>query len=299
MSHPDEGTMQMLLDGELDAEERARVESHLRSCAPCATRLAEARGFMEEADRLVEVLAVPEQPASPRRASTRRTLIRTLAWAASIVLAVGVGYWGRGPGPVTPTSVMLQEPDGPLTTNTGPTTVQPAPTPRAAATPATARPPVEAKAVGAVGAVGGARANELAREPPAAPAEKVARTAEEPVSAWRVISMEEGVRMLGGQIRLIDGLSVDRVETGPGTAVPGADPAVAVVRVVYASGTVTLDEQRPATPAAARREAAADAVAGAVTQPGVTAWQERGNVRFVVTGSVTPDSLRALGALVR
>jgi hypothetical protein len=107
------------------------------------------------------------------------------------------------------------------------------------------------------------------------------------------------VRLLGGQIRLIDGLAPDRTETGPGTAVAGADPAVAVVRVVYASGTVTLDEQRSATQVAARREAAADAVTGAMARAGVTAWQERGGIRFVVTGSVSADSLRALGARVR
>ncbi len=77
--------------------------------------------------------------------------------------------------------------------------------------------------------------------------------ADEPAAAWRVISMEEGVRLLGGQIRLIDGLAAERVETGPGTAVAGADPAVAVVRVIYASGAVTLDEQRSAT--ASRRSA--------------------------------------------
>ena len=172
-----------------------------------------------------------------------------------------------------------------------------------------------------MGAVGGIGANELARRRLAAPATpapaqelgdaranapaaKVAQSAES-APAWRVISMEEGVRLLGGQIRLIDGLAADRIETGPGTAVAGADPAVAVVRVVYASGAVTLDqarsadEQRSATEVAARREAAADAATGATARSGVTAWQEHGGIRFVVTGSVFADSLRALGARVR
>jgi hypothetical protein len=313
MSHPDEGTMQMLLDGELDSDQRARIESHIRSCASCAARLAEARAFLEEADRLVEVLAVPEQPARRRGSPRRRTVMRTLAWAASIVLAVGVGYWGRGPGTVKPTAVVLRESDKPSTT---------------AATPPAALPPAEAPArstadrqeaaseAKAVGAVGGIGANELTREQPAppaapaptdqlldaranAPAAKVARSADEPVATWRVISMEEGVRLLGGQIRLIDGLTADRVETGPGTAVAGADPAVAVVRVVYAAGAVTLDEQRSAAPAAARREDAAKVVGGAVAYETTMSWQERGGIRFVVTGSVTPDSLRALGSRVR
>ncbi len=111
--------------------------------------------------------------------------------------------------------------------------------------------------------------------------------------------MEEGVRLLGGQIRLIDGLAPERVETGPGTAVPGADPSLPLVRVIYASGSVILDEQRPATEVAARREAATDAATGAAARASVTAWQEHGGIRFVITGSVPADSLRALGARVR
>ena len=130
-------------------------------------------------------------------------------------------------------------------------------------------------------------------------AAKAARQVDEPAAAWRVVSMEEGVRLLGGQIRLIDGLSPERVETGPGTAVPGADPSLPLVRVIYASGSVTLDQQRPATQVAARREADTDGAPGATAVASVTAWQERGGIRYVITGSVPADSLRALGARVR
>jgi hypothetical protein len=113
-----------------------------------------------------------------------------------------------------------------------------------------------------------------------------------------VIALEEGVRILDGQIRLIDGLAPERVESGPGTAVTGADPTAAVVRVVYASGTIILDEQRVGPPAAGGRlEAARPAQAGSVgPMPG---WLEAGAIRFAVTGSVSADSLRALSARVR
>jgi hypothetical protein len=92
--------------------------------------------------------------------------------------------------------------------------------------------------------------------------------------------MEEGVRLLGGQIRLIDGLSPERVETGPGTAVPGADPSLPLVRVIYASGSVTLDQQRPATALTARREA--DAVGRGAASRDCLAGAGR---RFVITGA--------------
>ena len=313
MSHPDDGTIQMLLDGELDPGEQARIEAHVQACASCAARLAEGRAFLVEADRLVEVLAVPEEPARRRGSPTRRSVFRTLAWAASIVMAVGIGYWGRGPGAVASAPVVLQETDKPLTTAaTPPAALPPAEAPTR---PAADRQEVasEAKAAGAVGGIG---ANELAREQPAAaaapapaqelrdaranaPAAKVARSTDEPAAAWRVISMEEGVRLLGGQIRLIDGLAADRVETGPGTAVVGANAALPVVRVVYAAGAVTLDQQRPMPALASRQEGAAKVVGGAVAYETTMAWQERGGIRFVVTGSVSVDSLRALGGQVR
>ena len=308
MSHPDDGTIQALLDGELDAAERTRVETHIGTCSPCAARVAEARTFQLEADRLVEVLAVPSSPVEARRMSpARRTVVRTLAWAASILLAVAVGYWGRGAE--SGQAVVLQEGERPSGGRDAAPPVSPPatePLPAAPPTATTAAPAPRAEAKSADKPAG--------KEPPPAPpaaerelqdaranevAAKAARQVDEPAAAWRVVSMEEGVRLLGGQIRLIDGLSPERVETGPGTAVPGADPSLPLVRVIYASGSVTLDQQRPATQVAARREADIDGAPGATAVASVTAWQERGGIRFVLTGSVPADSLRALGARVR
>jgi Putative zinc-finger len=53
MSHLDEGTLHALLDGELGGTELMEIEAHLGGCAACSARLREARGFLEEADRLV------------------------------------------------------------------------------------------------------------------------------------------------------------------------------------------------------------------------------------------------------
>jgi anti-sigma factor RsiW len=311
MSHPDDGTLESLLDGELEADERSRVEIHLSGCAACAARLAEARKFRLDADRLVEVLAVPSSPAPAKLASPGRgKVVRTLAWAASILLAVALGYWGRGAGPGQ--AVVLQEGDRP---GGGPAAAPPAASTTAEAPVEAARPgalprpeakspdkPASPEAVaGQVAAtppppaagreLQDARANELPM--------KAARQADEPTSAWRVISMEEAVRMLGGQIRLIDGLTPDRVESGPGTAVAGADPALPLVRIVYAAGGVILDEQRPVGHAGERQESASKAALGAAAPSVATTWQERGGIRFVITGSVSADSLRALGARVR
>lgn len=313
MLHPDDGTIESLLDGELDAEERSRVELHVSSCTACAARVAEARAFQSEAERLVEVLTVPQSSAPTRVSRGRRAVLRTLAWAASILLAVAVGYWGRGADPGQAVVLQDRERPGGGRTAASSRTTQPVPA-APPATPPTAQAPVgTAPATAAPGAEAKSLDRAAVKESPPAPqaaereiqdaraneaVAKAARQVDEPIVAWRVISMEEGVRLLGGQIRLIDGLSPERVETGPGTAVPGADPSRPLVRVIYASGSVTLDQQRPVAEVAARRESDAS-VAGAAAASSLTAWQERGGIRFVITGNVSVDSLRALGARVR
>jgi hypothetical protein len=96
MKHLDEGLMMALLDGELSAGEQREAEQHIDSCPECSSRLAEARLLMAEADGLVEELIVP--PATSRAAETgKRTRWlrgRNLAWAASVVAALGLGITG-------------------------------------------------------------------------------------------------------------------------------------------------------------------------------------------------------------
>ncbi len=300
MSHPDEGTIQMLLDGELDPGERARIEGHMATCASCAARLAEASAFLQEANRLVEVLAVPDQGARPRVSVLRRPLVRTLAWAASIVIAVGIGYWGRGANPATPIAAVLQEGGTAARDNaaSGAPAAVNEPAPLSAAKTAPIQPATEAparsdadidrrsaeatpadqpnanelerKAVATPPLSAAARERSAQAARPEALAAPGARLADEATSTWRVISMEEAVEVLGGQIRLIDGMVPDRLEAGPGTAVAGADPSLPLVRVVYAAGAVMLDEQRPgiapdARPAARRREGRRRSLRGIVS----------------------------------
>ena len=56
MQHLDEGTIHAWLDGALDAEERLRVEAHVAACAECAGAVAEARGFIAAASRILTAL---------------------------------------------------------------------------------------------------------------------------------------------------------------------------------------------------------------------------------------------------
>jgi hypothetical protein len=107
MPHADDGTLHAYLDGELTPVEVGQLESHLAGCAGCRARLDEARALIERAARLlgVAVPPAPERPAPPlhqlrpSRPAWRRLRV-PLAWAATIVLAVGLGWYaGTFAGP--------------------------------------------------------------------------------------------------------------------------------------------------------------------------------------------------------
>jgi hypothetical protein len=61
--HVDEGTIHAWLDDALDAERAARVASHVQSCPECAGAVAEARGLIAGASRVVR--ALDDETASP------------------------------------------------------------------------------------------------------------------------------------------------------------------------------------------------------------------------------------------
>jgi anti-sigma factor RsiW len=104
MPHVDEGTLHAYLDGELPSSERAAVEAHLAECATCRATLAEEWALLERASALLGSARPVERPAPPfeqiRRSPKRSPWrVRTpFAWAASIMVALGLGYYLRNPG---------------------------------------------------------------------------------------------------------------------------------------------------------------------------------------------------------
>jgi hypothetical protein len=106
--HPDEGTIHAWLDGELDAGAARALEAHVATCRACAERVAEARGLIAGASRIVSALddapsatgpawgqapAAPVVPVVPTTAGTRRMWRVTparAAIAATVLVALGV-----------------------------------------------------------------------------------------------------------------------------------------------------------------------------------------------------------------
>lgn len=114
MPHVDDGTLHALLDGALRADDpasAAEVERHLAGCPDCRARLEAADSLRGRASGVLAAAAPAEPVAAPdfdevrarasrsggRRhapAALRRQVrwTRNVAWAASLVIALGTGY---------------------------------------------------------------------------------------------------------------------------------------------------------------------------------------------------------------
>lgn len=118
MPHLSDGELHAYLDGALEQLERGaseRIREHLEQCAGCRSRLDEERVLHERADALLAG-AAPARVAVPSFEELRRraqdgsptpdvnaprsarpwTPPWGLAWAATLVLALGVGWASRG-----------------------------------------------------------------------------------------------------------------------------------------------------------------------------------------------------------
>lgn len=110
MSHVDEGRLSEYLDRPDDGSaDRGEIERHLAECAGCRARLEEVRAVRDRAAELLraaapanvampqfaEIQARARARQAPRRVLTMRRLT-ALGWAATIVIAAGVGWLARG-----------------------------------------------------------------------------------------------------------------------------------------------------------------------------------------------------------
>jgi putative zinc finger protein len=109
ISHVDEGTLHSYLDGELAPEEARGVAAHLTQCAACRNRLDEERALIARAGELLALATPPDRQTPPFRAGDLKPPARLwwrvrvpLAWAATVVLALGIGMYVGGGAPVRP-----------------------------------------------------------------------------------------------------------------------------------------------------------------------------------------------------
>ena len=307
MSHLDEGVLHAMLDGEIESAELRAIEAHLAGCGTCGARLEEARRFKDESLTMITALDSElgtRSSALGTRSSalgTRRSALGTrpggwkrlpvwgrgLAWAATIVAAVGLG-WSLQVGRSAATATL--QPAAEPAAAPAPAVVADA-EPRQSAPPARlARPSANAPASArldptatmaapqpvrnevkdgkselATSALGARRsaldtremvAGDLAKKALMAPADGEYRE-----SGRTLISAAKAIETLGGSIRLVDGLTPVRYElTGD------------VVRVVYETGTglLILEQWRAGNVVSHRLIAPRGA-----PEDSVSAWTER------------------------
>jgi hypothetical protein len=120
MSHVDEGELTAYADGawaphEPDAQ---RIAQHLAECANCRNRLAQAQSLSARASEILAV-AAPAQLITPPFESLvteakprRQWTAPPLAWAATVILALGLGWFGRGAIPSGETRSVLMDESG-------------------------------------------------------------------------------------------------------------------------------------------------------------------------------------------
>jgi hypothetical protein len=106
MLHVDEGQLHALLDEALDAGEADTVRQHIAACGECAVRYEDERAIRARANAILE-LARPLPGTIPpfetvlqraQKSSASRVTVpgpMRLAWAATIVLALGIGWLSR------------------------------------------------------------------------------------------------------------------------------------------------------------------------------------------------------------
>jgi len=251
----DEGRLSEYLDRPIGgSSDRAEIEAHLAECAECRERLEELRVIRERADALlrhatparltmpgfeeIEARARARRGAGPRRVLSLQRLT-ALGWAATIVLAVGIGWIARG-------AVMREAGNAPVRLDGVPSTATGGITAPAESVPARNRSAVPAEAQREIepgGRVGDAadQTPQLAAAPPAAvELRQQANEAVAPPSAGAVAEAEQ----------------------------PAAKAAEGIAARQAVSGVVALADERPNP--AAREEMPADSLAPAAIAQLVT-----------------------------
>lgn len=250
MPHMDEGRLQAWLDGErggLTEEERAEVEAYLAENEDAAALVADLRAEDGAARDLLGALgaAEPDMPDFSEIVARSRTLEGTatptsrpaprrlpLSWAASVILAVGVGWMAneivrREPRVVAPPVPAAEEPDGRFEGGSGENvrladpvapTMEGATASAEGATAPESNPPPAADAVPAPPGGVAVAENVVAAEPG--------------VSEAEVATARRGAQSVSAELGRVDSIA----------GAPGARPAYLIGKVVDAGTGAAIPE---------------------------------------------------------
>ncbi len=135
--HVDEGTIHGWLDGQLDEAHAARIQAHVGRCGACAAHVAEARGLMAGASRVIGMLdEVPAPMVRPAGTPTAdlsvwrmlRVTPARAAIAATLVVAVGIALTRGQLSRDVPTAKRMESAALPMVSSAAPMATRPADT---------------------------------------------------------------------------------------------------------------------------------------------------------------------------
>ena len=301
MSHPDEGVLQELLDGELAPADEAVVRAHIAGCTPCTDALAALKAAQLEADAIVSRLVL--EPPLRRTARRPWPNLRLLGLAASAVLVAGTS-WLLLRSPASAGGGYRSGAD----TSSG--VVLPMPTAERQEV-AAAAPAAEALGREDVGSAKGK--SEKARLQSATAARSANAVAARDEVTTAATTMTDAEARVGGRLLTIAGLTPQSVEVEQ--LASDSVPRVRQTYVVDGVPVVLVQSRATRAPAAStllasdaptlkqravepeKKEAEAKAQAAALP-PQLRSWQS-GQMLLQLQGSLPADSLDALMQRVR
>jgi len=282
MRHIDQPTLDAIINHQLSPRELARLKDHVRDCPLCSRRLEEYRDVFSEVEAIIPTAARDViSDVAPR--SWRRILVPRLddrlprsdrvLWAVVAAAAVSAAM---------AITTLLRSPALPRVPAAAP------PAPPAHPSPAITPPPTAPQPPSATASPAPAAA-------PTTVSPRVPEPSRTSTAGFHRIESAHAIRVLGGAVRLIDGLLPDHFEMAVGTRVPGAVDSLPVIRVVYhdGGGVVLLDEQRRLGPAPG------DTLVG-TAEAGVSVlqWNSAG-FWLSLAGRLPVDSLERLARRIR
>ncbi|HET9441097.1 MAG TPA: hypothetical protein VFO52_13050 [Longimicrobiales bacterium] len=338
MSHVDDGELTAYADGAYPVDDPValRISAHLSTCANCRTRLEQNEDLRTRAAEILSYAAPASLQAPPfeslqaqvneQRAAIPRAV--PLAWAATIILALGIGWFGRGAWQGVPqrSSIAMEE-TAPAASAVEPPIATPAPTseadmtsarPQSAPAAKTRAPQIAAAdqvrtdaenvaTDAAVGAAAGRAAIAATPPPPAAPPPAMAAREEQAVARDQALKAEaaNAVGYISAAEAERRGLVVPRIPELPIARI-GLFAANMVVEQTLPDGKVvhlTVSNEAEVAQFETRRaqgERAAAPPAPAAQASRVPSAVARVRGRIVnVTGDLPVDSLQALAAKIR
>jgi Putative zinc-finger len=332
MQHLDEGAIHSWLDGALSADEAARVEAHVKECPQCASAVAEARGFIAAASRILTALDNAPHGVVPAAAPRRR--VDPLVWrVAATVLVVAAGTFvvvrSRGVNErVMSSATDNSRPSQPATSNRAPIPAITAPisaadksAPKSAVINAPARgrsQPTGAQAGSKLSAsegkslaAGAARAGQIppafeavGAAAPSAPASQPSRAAG--VMSTGAASEQERLKIVDSIRRT--GANVTLYEVAPGDTVTLTETIPLLLDQVVVTGVGTSIARQSRGKSAATSKARVDATVGAASDsqstmrtplsaPTAAALGREGNHIIKWTDPATGNTLTLTGRL--